>query len=219
MNQQLSLRFKLEGHARLEDYVGEAADRLEQLDHLVFLSGEKGSGKSHLLQGLCHRLQESRGMAMYLPMLRTLEPTILSGLEDSDLVCLDDVDEVLDDPVWQSALFHLINACRDRHSRLVLSSTMTVADLAVELQDLSSRLKGAYLLATDRLADDDKLEVIRRKCVRRGFRMDREVCSFILSRSRRDMHHLARLVEQLDEETLRLQKKVTIPFVKQALGL
>jgi hypothetical protein len=33
------------------------------------------------------------------------------------------------------------------------------------------------------------------------------------------MHHLARLVDQLDEETLRRQKKVTIPFVKAALGL
>jgi hypothetical protein len=33
------------------------------------------------------------------------------------------------------------------------------------------------------------------------------------------MHHLAHLVDQLDEETLRRQKKVTIPFVKAALGL
>ena len=49
--------------------------------------------------------------------------------------------------------------------------------------------------------------------------MSEEVCRFILSRAQRDMHHLARLVEQLDKQTLMQQKKVTIPFVKAALGL
>ncbi len=49
--------------------------------------------------------------------------------------------------------------------------------------------------------------------------MNEDVCRFILARAQRDMHHLATLVEQLDEETLRRQKRVTIPFVKQALGL
>ena len=101
----------------------------------------------------------------------------------------------------------------------MLSATKPVALLRVDLTDLSSRLKAAYLVGTDTLDDEEKLEVIRLKAERRGFAMDREVCSFILSRSQRDMHHLARLVDQLDEETLRQQKKVTIPFVKNALGL
>ena len=61
--------------------------------------------------------------------------------------------------------------------------------------------------------------VIRLKANRRGFEMSEEVCKFILGRAQRDMHHLARLVEQLDVATLRHQKKVTIPFVKEALGL
>ena len=49
--------------------------------------------------------------------------------------------------------------------------------------------------------------------------MSEEVCRFILGRAERDMHHLAKLVQQLDRETLRRQKKVTIPFVKESLGL
>jgi len=61
--------------------------------------------------------------------------------------------------------------------------------------------------------------VIRIKSRRLGFEMDEGVCSFILSRSQRDMHHLARLVDLLDEATLRQQKKITIPFVKKALDL
>jgi DnaA family protein len=144
---------------------------------------------------------------------------VLEGLEQADMVCLDDVDEVLDLADWQLALFHLINAVKDADKTLIVSSTNPVSALKLELGDLESRIKGAYLLSTDQLDDEQKLEVVERKARRRGFDMSQEVCRFILGRSPRDMHHLAHLIDQLDEETLRLQKKVTIPLVKTALGL
>ena len=219
MSLQLPLRFKLEGHTSLDDYVGVAAHRLLELDQLIVLSGDAGTGKSHLLQGLCHQMTDSVGSALYLPMLASLAPGILHGLEDSDLVCLDDIDEILATPGWQAALFHLINACCDQGAKLVLSSSEPIDALPIELPDLMSRLKGAYLLSTDILSDVEKLEVIRIKSRRLGFEMDEGVCSFILSRSQRDMPHLARLVDRLDEATLRQQKKITIPFVKKALDL
>ena len=219
MSLQLPLRFKLEGHTSLDDYVGIAAHRLLELDQLIVLSGDAGTGKSHLLHGLCHQMTDSGGSVLYLPMLASLEPGILHGLEDSDVVCLDDIDDILAMPGWQAALFHLINGCGDQGVKLVLSSSKPVGALPIELPDLMSRLKGAYLLSTEILSDVEKLEVIRSKSRCLGFEMDEDVCSFILSRSQRDMHHLARLVDQLDEATLRQQKKITIPFVKKALDL
>jgi DnaA family protein len=140
-------------------------------------------------------------------------------LEQADLVCLDDVDEVLLLADWQRALFHLINSVKDAGNTLIVSSINPVSALKLELGDLDSRIKGAYLLSTDQLDDEQKLKVVELKARRRGFDMSREVCRFILGRSRRDMHYLTHLVDQLDEETLRRQKKVTIPFVKAALGL
>lgn len=219
MNQQLPLRFRLENHTDLDDYVGVAADRLLQLDGVVLLTGASGTGKSHLLQGLCHRSAADAEAAIFLPMLSSLEPAILMELESADLVCLDDIDRVLQDAAWQAALFHLVNACRDHGTRLIMSCTDGIDALGIELQDLQSRLKAAYQVGTDVLSDAEKLEVIRRKAKRRGFEMPAEVCDFILTRAERDMHHLARLVDQLDHETLRQQRKVTIPFVKRALGL
>jgi len=219
VTRQLALKLRLDDHTRLEDYVGEAGSKLAALSGFVYLSGSPGSGKSHLLQGLCHRAVSEGLSTIYLPALSILEPLVLEGLEQVDLICLDDVDDVLDLPDWQLALFHLINAVKDAGKTLIVSSKNPVAGLTLELGDLDSRIKGAYRLTTDQLDDEQKLEVVGRKARRRGFDMSQEVCRFILGRSRRDMHHLARLVDQLDEETLRRQKKVTIPFVKAALGL
>jgi len=219
VGEQLPLRFRLDHHTQLGDYVGTAGDRLRDLEGLVVVYGPAGSGKSHLLQGLCHEALTAGRSVIFLPALTSLDASVLEGLETSSLVCLDDIDQVIDQPAWQESLFHLINAVRDHNGKLVLSSSVAVAELQQELADLASRLKGAYLVATDELNDSDKLEVIRLKAHRRGFEMSEEVCRFILSRAQRDMHHLARLVEQLDRETLMQQKKVTIPFVKAALGL
>jgi DnaA-homolog protein len=219
VTRQLALKFRLDDHTRLDDYVGAAGSKLVHLSGFIFLSGSTGSGKSHLLQGICHRAVSEGLSTLYLPALSILEPGVLEGLEQVDLICLDDIDEVLDLADWQRALFHLINAVKDGGNTLIAGSTNPVSALKLELGDLDSRIKGAYLLSTDQLDDEQKLEVIGRKARRRGFDMSQEVCRFILGRSRRDMHHLARLVDQLDEETLRRQKKVTIPFVKAALGL
>lgn len=215
MTKQLPLDFRLQNHTRLQDYVGQAAQRLTALRGTVVVEGAGGSGKSHLLQGLCH---EQQG-ALYLSSLKELAPTILSGLEGSPLVCLDDVDDVLGCNEWQEALFELFNACRDKNTSLVMSLTGSVGNITTPLRDLHSRLHAAYRVSTDQLSDDQKLSVIKIKASRRGFRMSDDVCRFILARAKRDMHHLARLVEQLDKETLRRQKKVTIPLVKDALDL
>ncbi len=219
MTRQLALKFRLDDHTRLDDYVGEAGSKLVQLSGFIYLSGSKGSGKSHLLQGICHRAVSEGLTTLYLPALSVLEPGVLEGLEQVDLICLDDIDAVIELADWQRALFHLINAVKDAGHTLIISSSAPVSALKLELGDLDSRIKGAYLLSTDLLDDEQKLEVIGLKARRRGFDMSQEVCRFILGRSQRDMHHLARLVDQLDEETLRRQKKVTIPFVKAALGL
>ena len=219
MNKQLAFNLVPEQPGRLDDYVGLAGTRLRGLPGFVLVYGASGTGKSHLLQGLCHRALAAGDSAILLSSLSDLAPGVLEGLESSSLICLDDVDQVIGSDSWEEALFHLINAVRDRGGRLVFSSTAPVAGLEPTLADLASRLKAAYLVATDDLDDMGKLEVIRRKAHRRGFRMSEEVCRFILSRAPRDMHHLVRLVDRLDRETLMQQKRVTIPFVKAELGL
>ena len=53
----------------------------------------------------------------------------------------------------------------------------------------------------------------------RGFYLGEDVGRFILSRASRDMPRLLDLLERIELETLRQGKRVTIPFVKQSLGL
>lgn len=219
MKEQLPLRLPVDRAATLEDYVGNLACKVASLQGHIFLSGQAGSGKTHLLQARYRKDSEAGLQAFCLANLAAHSPALLDGLDQAETVCLDDIDTVISQPSWQAPLFHLFNGLRHRGGTLLMASRQRVAEFHIPLADLNSRVKAAYLLHTETLSDADKLEVIRRKAQRRGFIMNEEVCRFILERAPRDMHYLADLIEKLDAETLRQQRKVTIPFVKSALGL
>ncbi|MCB1693084.1 MAG: DnaA regulatory inactivator Hda [Pseudomonadales bacterium] len=219
LSRQLPLDIKLRPDATFANYIGEAGRRLQAMHGVVFLWGEPGSGRSHLLQAACHEANHSGNTSIYLTELAGHAPALIERLESFDLVCIDDIDALAGVEEWETALFHLINSVRDAGKTLILSAASRANTLGVRLPDLKSRLIAAGQVVTDHLTDDEKLMVLRERARREGFAIPDEVCRFILSRSSRDMSSLLALMDKLEVETLRQQKKVTIPFVKQVLGM
>ena len=60
---------------------------------LIYLWGAEGSGRSHLLQALCHRYAESGASALYLPLLsrHDFAPQILEHSHALSVICVDDL--------------------------------------------------------------------------------------------------------------------------------
>ncbi len=187
----------------------------------VFLWGEEGSGRSHLLQAACHRfIRESRS-AQYLPLaeLAAMPPDqVLADLEQQSLLCLDDLDAVATDPAWQEALFHLFNRSRELGHRLVFAARMSPRQLPLTLEDLRTRLEWGLVFHLPALADDDKLELLQWYALRRGLRLEPDVAEYILRRAPRQLNDLLSLLKRLDRESLLHQRRLTIPFVKATLG-
>ena len=230
ISRQTILDFKLRDDATFTNYIGTAAASLQQARGAAFVWGGAGSGKSHLLQAYCHATDDS----IYLSNLTTLDTSILRGLESLALVCIDDVDQVVGKPKmqhplaeerhhssmdWPESLFHFINDCSDSGTMLVCSSAVPAAALNCKLMDLQTRLNSMIGIETDRLSDDEKLIALQRKATSHGFNFSDEVGRFILARAGRNMNSLFLMFEKISSETLREQRKVTIPFVKRILNL
>ena len=128
----------------------------------VFLSGEAGSGKTHLLNALCHSVRANDGRAFYLALERLPENAIgsLQGLERQDLVCVDDLHVIAGSAAWEEALFHCFNRIRKAGGRLLVSSRLRLSALNLELPDLASRLTWGLRLRLEPLNDGDKLRVL-----------------------------------------------------------
>lgn len=213
MKEQLPLNIRLRDESTFDNFVGVAAAQLQSGAPFSIVCGGAGSGKSHLLQALCHAEPES----IYLQSLDDHSPEVLHSLESFRLVCLDDVHLIRASREWEEALFHLINSLKDLDARLVMASPLPVNELNFKMPDLLSRLRSAMIIQTNELSDDEKVLLLQQRAQARGFELGQEVATFILGRAPRDMSSLIELLTRLELETLKQQRKVTIPFVKQAL--
>ena len=229
--QQRPLDIVLRQHATFDTFVCRKENGLlQQLDGLVqaaeeprqyFLWGHSGSGKSHLLQATCNRLAVSDLKAVYLPMKvlsgSDSDPGVLSDLQQLDVICMDDVDCVLGDRDWEHALFRLINESWLGGKSLVISATRKPTDLEVSLPDLASRLRWGMVYRLHPLSDEDKGTALQLHAKARGLSVPREVCAYLLRRYPRGLVYLVELLDRLDQHSLAMQRKITIPFVKSVL--
>lgn len=189
-------------------------------ESLIYLWGNDGVGRSHLLQAACLRFEQHGEPALYLPLgeVVTLGPELLDNLEQYELVCLDDLDATAGRADWEEALFHLFNRLRDAGRRLLLAASASPRELGIQLPDLQSRLSLSLVFQLQELSDEDKLRALQLRASRRGLHLTDEVGRFILTRGARSMSALFDLLEQLDQASLQAQRKLTIPFLKETLG-
>ena len=79
--------------------------------HELIIHGEKGSGKSFLMQAICNELSSSGKQFAFIPMNKALKMgvEIFQNLASLDAVCIDDLQLMLSNESWETALFNLIN--------------------------------------------------------------------------------------------------------------
>lgn len=191
------------------------------LSGVLYVWGEPGCGKSHLLQALCQRVQENRISGIYLNCKQLLElpAEAIEGMEHMDVVALDDIDVLAGHEEWEEAMFHFYNRAQMENTSLVFSATTPPQSIGIQLPDLKSRLGAGETYRIKALSDIDKRELLTRTAQQRGFALNDEVADFIMQRSARDTASLQRVIEYLDQISLSEQRKITVPFVKRVLGL
>lgn len=220
MNQQLTLGISLRDDATFNNYfVGQNEqiihNLLQQEEPYMFLFGEGGTGKSHLLQAACHQIGNKGLPVVYLPLAEEgLMPAMLEGLENVSFIALDDIQEVIGDESWERALFNLYNRVREKGVSMLVSSSEPLASLNIKLADLKSRLSWGPIFQLISLNDNEKQRALQQRAKNRGLDLADDVVAYLLKHSTRDMNSLFALFEKLDKASMVEKRKLTIPFIK-----
>ena len=74
-------------------------------------------------------------------------------------------------------------------------------------------------LNNPKASDEEKLQALQLRAKLRGFELPEDVGRFLLKRLDREMRTLFMTLDQLDRASITAQRKLTIPFVKEILGL
>ena len=223
MEQQLTLGISLRDDATFDNYFSGKNEQvihslLKQQEPYVFLFGEKGCGKSHLLQAACHKAGKRNSPVVYLPLSEEgLMPAMLDGLENISIIALDDIDSVIGNENWEIALFNLYNRVRDKGGNLLVSSNEPLASLSIQLADLQSRLSWGPIFQLSVLSDAEKTLALQQRAKNRGLELADGVVSYLLKHCARDMNSLFTLFEKLDKASMVEKRRLTIPFIRDYL--
>lgn len=227
---QLTLALFDDAHVDLEDYLAGpnqlAVDALRywlegEGPWFLLLWGKSGTGKSHLIQAAVRAVGRDGPRAMYVPLAEVLEfgPAVLDDLEIMDYLAIDDIHLAARDIGWEQALFNLFNRTHGAGGRLLVSSSRGPRGSQFVLPDLSSRLNSGLIYQLLDLGDGEKQAVLQRRAASRGLSMPDHVARYLIRRLRRDMRELKGIFERIDAASLSAGRELTIPFVRDVLGL
>jgi DnaA family protein len=191
----------------------------------LWLWGASGTGKTHLLQAVCAASDMSAGSpaagppAAYFPLIRSLAlpPEALAGFERARVLCVDDVDAVAGDMAWEKALFRLFNEAAELHTRLIFAAAAPPRQSDWRLEDWGSRAAACTVYQLRELDDEGRVEALRLRAAQRGLQLPHETSEYLLKRMPRDLRSLFDILDQLDEASLVAQRRLTIPFIRDAL--
>lgn len=223
---QLALPLQLDDHAVFESFLANGNEALVALlDEAAttgrgtgcWLFGAAAVGKTHLLQAVSARAGDR---SVYVPLALLLEsgPDVVTGLERRELVCIDDIDRIAGNDDWELAIFSLCNGILAEGGQLIAAASTPQRECGFRLPDLASRLSQLPTFRVVDLSDADRQLALQLRSTHRGLELPDETARYLLSRSRRDMRSLYRLLDTLDHEALRAKRRLTIPFVRDVLN-
>ncbi|MEO1890790.1 MAG: DnaA regulatory inactivator Hda [Candidatus Thioglobus sp.] len=183
---------------------------------VVYIYGEKSSGKTHLLQGCAFEALEQSPGVVYLDFAQEMPDGILNGLEDNDWICIDNVDCL--DENQQQELFDLYNRATHASVKLIVSGLALPSELTL-LKDLKTRLSLATIFCLESLDDKSKKDIIQQQMNERNLKIDRKIYDYLFKYYSRDLTELLSAIDQLDKASLQQKNNITIPLIKQVLDI
>jgi DnaA family protein len=180
----------------------ESAMKGELPEHVIYVWGEPGAGKTHLLKAF----SEAGGSRRYLPAAQ------FDGGQLAATMALDDIERLS-----ESAQVALFNAFNDRaFACLLVSAGSAPRDVPIR-RDLATRLATGLTYRVLQLTDDEKREALAAHAKTRGFALSEEVSSYLLTHARRDMGSLMAALDALDRYSLETGRPITVPLLKAAI--
>ena len=176
----------------------------------VYLWGEAGSGRSHLLRATISGLSAAGLECLHVSAADPV-PVAAGPLR---AVALDDVERL--DPPNQRTFFNLYNQLRERSGIVLAAGNAAPAQLRLR-PELVTRLGWGLVYQVQALTDEEKALALKAHAQARSFDLPHGVIEYLLRHQSRDLQSLLGILGALDRLSLETKRPITLPLVKQLL--
>ncbi len=177
------------------------ADNMSRKYNPLFLHGEVGVGKTHLLQAIGSRWNSRNQVVAYVTsetFTNELVSSIRSGktrefreqYREIDILLIDDIHFICGKEATQEEFFHTFDALYNSRKQIVITSDRPPHEMRTLEERLRSRF--AWGLIADIQAPDflTKLEILRARALERGVTMEEEALEVLASQPTTNVREL-----------------------------
>lgn len=196
----------------------------------LFIYGQTGIGKTHLMQAVGHRVLQSPGMTVSYVSSETLLNEYVEALKNrttmefrnryrsTDLLLVDDIQFLAGKDSLQEEFFHTFNALYDAHKQIIMTSDLPPRELKGLEPRLVSRFEWGLVTEIESPDFETRLAILRYKQSLTKVRLPDELLTFIADNIKSNVRSLeGALTRAISFASLNSQMSLTVDMLRNLL--
>ena len=214
---QLIIKFDYEQNFKDDDfYVSNSNKHIFSLlnkwpkweKNFVNISGEKFSGKTHLINIF---IKKFKGIILNAKSLNNED---LKTIKIHENIVLEDIDNNIDEKLVYS-LFNIVDL---DNKYIIVTSNIPIVDVDFTLVDLKSRTKNFLLQNIEKPDDELMFALILKNLSDRQISIDKKLIDYIIKRTDRSYSKIFEFIYKIDELSLKKKRPIDFKIIKEILG-
>lgn len=196
----------------------------------LFIYGQTGIGKTHLMQAVGHRILQSPGTSISYVSSETLLNEYVESLKNrttmefrnkyrnTDVLLVDDIQFLAGKNSLQEEFFHTFNVLYDAHKQIIMTSDLPPRDLSGLEPRLVSRFEWGLVTEIESPDFETRLAILRYKQSLTKFLLPDELLTFIADNIKSNVRSLeGALTRAVSFAALNSQMTLTLDMLRNLL--
>lgn len=198
----------------------------------LFLYGNVGLGKTHLLHAVCHgSLRDKASLSIQFLSCEAFVNGYISAIEKGtlsdfqnlyrsvDMLIIDDVQFLREREQSQEEFFHTFNALYNNRRQIILTADSAPADLQKLEERLISRFKWGLVARLDSPSYETRIAIVKKKAGLRGLSLPEGAAELIAEHVKSNIRELEGALTIIYATAKSIASPITLELVRQALGV
>ena len=196
----------------------------------LFLYGNSGLGKTHLLHAVCSAARQKFSTAVIQLLscenfvnrfIRAIEEGNLAGFQSQfrtvDVLVIDDVQFLREREQSQEEFFHTFNALYNSGKQIILSADSPPGKIPSLEERLISRFNWGLVTRIDPPSHDTRVAIVKKKAHLRGLNISDEIAEYIAQKVHANIRELEGALTTLYAVSITLREPITLELAQKAL--
>ena len=196
----------------------------------LFLYGNSGLGKTHLLHAVCSetKMKFEKAVIQFLScedfvnrFISAIEEGDLSGFQRQfrtvDTLVIDDVQFLREREQSQEEFFHTFNALYNGGKQIILSADSSPTEIPSLEERLISRFNWGLVSRIDPPTYETRVAIVQKKAHLRGLTVSKDIAEYIATKVHANIRELEGALTTLYAVATTTGKKITLELAKMAL--